>query len=231
MSNTPPGWYPAPDRPGERRWWNGSGWSDYYDPATSPVQQEGYVPAQPKRSRLGLILGLAGGLVVVIVVGLVVVGLLLSGLLAGATNTAGSNDKPASSAEPSESSTPDPEESDADSGLAEWDALKDRYDDEYAKYKAAISSGEMYDYVPDTDKGREYYTAFLYILIDHKSALTFVELGIDDMNPAELDSTIDEYETKLDELLDTFLANEDLDADIKITRSDGTVFESDGSAP
>ena len=221
MSNMRPGWYPAPENPRAQRWWNGSGWSDMYNPATAHLLQDSGVPAQPKRSNLGLILGIGGGVVILSVIGLLVLGFVFSGLVSGANND-GSNDTPASSGEPSKSSQ---------ASLAGWEELKERYDSEYNTYKAASGTSEMYNYVPDTDKGREYYTAFFYILIDYKSALGFVELGIDSMNPAELASTVDEYETMLDELLDTFLANEDLDTDIKITRSDGSVFESDGSAP
>ena len=221
MSNMPPGWYPAPENPRMQRWWNGSGWSDIYNPETAYLRQDGDVPAQPKRSNLGVILGIGGGVIALGIIGLLVAGFVLSGLVSGANN-AGSNDRPAASGEPSDS---------GQASLAEWEALKERYDSEYNTYKAANGTSDMYNYAPDTDKGREYYTAFFYILIDYKTALGFVELGVDTMNPAELASTIDEYETMLDELLDTFLANEDLDTDIKISRSDGTVFESDGSAP
>lgn len=32
MTTTPAGWHPAPDRPGELRYWNGEGWTDNYAP-------------------------------------------------------------------------------------------------------------------------------------------------------------------------------------------------------
>ena len=28
----PPGWYPDPDRPGNRRWWDGLAWTDFSEP-------------------------------------------------------------------------------------------------------------------------------------------------------------------------------------------------------
>lgn len=33
MTTTPAGWHPAPDRPGEMRYWDGVAWTDQYAPA------------------------------------------------------------------------------------------------------------------------------------------------------------------------------------------------------
>src|SRR5438105_9865345 len=43
MANEP-GWYPDPWRPGQRRWWDGNGWTDHtWDPAAPPAVASQYV--------------------------------------------------------------------------------------------------------------------------------------------------------------------------------------------
>lgn len=61
MTNTPPGWYPAPQEPGFERQWDGSTWTDERRPA-EPAQQ-GSVAA--------LVLGILSILTAWILVGLV----------------------------------------------------------------------------------------------------------------------------------------------------------------
>lgn len=34
---TPAGWYAASDRPGEQRYWDGTAWTDAYQPAAPPT--------------------------------------------------------------------------------------------------------------------------------------------------------------------------------------------------
>jgi hypothetical protein len=36
QGSPPPGWYPDPDRPGNRRWWDGLAWTDFSEPADAP---------------------------------------------------------------------------------------------------------------------------------------------------------------------------------------------------
>jgi hypothetical protein len=36
MTNAPANWYPATDKPGQVRWWDGTAWTDEYAPANSP---------------------------------------------------------------------------------------------------------------------------------------------------------------------------------------------------
>lgn len=43
----PAGWYPAPDRPGQQRYWDGSQWSDQYAPAQ--FAPAGAVPVAPPK--------------------------------------------------------------------------------------------------------------------------------------------------------------------------------------
>lgn len=37
MTQTPPGWHPAPDQPGQLRYWDGAGWTEHYAPAEPPA--------------------------------------------------------------------------------------------------------------------------------------------------------------------------------------------------
>lgn len=37
MTNTPPGWHPAPDQPGQLRYWDGASWTEHYAPADPPA--------------------------------------------------------------------------------------------------------------------------------------------------------------------------------------------------
>src|SRR5690625_188980 len=48
----PPGWYPDPERPGNRRWWDGSTWSEFSEPmgGASP----GGPGAQPAAAGAGM---------------------------------------------------------------------------------------------------------------------------------------------------------------------------------
>lgn len=42
----PPGWYPDPERPGNRRWWDGSAWSEFSEPVgEAPQGGPGVQPA------------------------------------------------------------------------------------------------------------------------------------------------------------------------------------------
>lgn len=40
MTQTPAGWHPAPDRPGQVRYWDGQAWSDHYAPAAPPPPRQ-----------------------------------------------------------------------------------------------------------------------------------------------------------------------------------------------
>lgn len=47
MTQTPAGWHPAPDLPGQLRYWDGAQWTDQYAPGAAPP----VAPAPRKRSR------------------------------------------------------------------------------------------------------------------------------------------------------------------------------------
>ncbi len=67
-NNTPAGWYPAPDQPGNERYWDGSQWSDAYRPAggapppAAPPGGTGWAPqATPPMGAYGAVPGQAYG--------------------------------------------------------------------------------------------------------------------------------------------------------------------------
>lgn len=91
------------------------------------------------------------------------------------------------------------------------------------KYRTAHSDGTITQLVPGGDTvDPDYITAFLYALTDLRSAVRFTPATPD--NAAQLR----EYAEQTAEYERRFLAGEDLDVDITITRDDGSVFESDG---
>jgi hypothetical protein len=49
MANAP-GWYPDPWRPGQRRWWDGAGWTDHtHDPNAAPASPVYWAQPDPRR--------------------------------------------------------------------------------------------------------------------------------------------------------------------------------------
>ncbi|MGN8247080.1 hypothetical protein ACTHAM_000752 [Cellulomonas soli] len=94
-------------------------------------------------------------------------------------------------------------------------------------YLAKMDDGTIFEIVPQTQEGVNYAHDFLVLLADENSALLFATQTSDD--PAELDAVIQETRDRFDELERMFLAGEDFDVDISITRSDGTTYTSDGN--
>ncbi|MBL3687266.1 hypothetical protein D3248_09950 [Leucobacter zeae] len=105
---------------------------------------------------------------------------------------------------------------------AEAEALAQHIVDTYDTYLAAVSDDSIYDAVPGgRDVDPDYIAAFIYTLTDYRSAVRFMSLDQDADRLADLAEQTDELERR-------FLAGEDLDVEIEITREDGTVFRSDG---
>ena len=99
--------------------------------------------------------------------------------------------------------------------------LATRTGEMYDTYLAASKDGSISSFVPDGDAvDPKYFTDFLYLLTDLKGATAFLT---DDDTEA-----ITDIGEKVDELERRFLAGEDLGSSVKITRSDGSVYESDG---
>ncbi|WP_017794477.1 hypothetical protein [Leucobacter salsicius] len=86
-------------------------------------------------------------------------------------------------------------------------------------YLEAQRDGTIYDLVPGGEQvDPAYIGAFLYALTDLKSASRFGG------TPAELEELL----AKAQAYEQRFLAGEDLGTSVKITRGDGSIFESDG---
>ncbi|MBL3700092.1 hypothetical protein [Leucobacter luti] len=93
----------------------------------------------------------------------------------------------------------------------------------HEKYGDAIADGSITGMVPGGDAvDPDYIAAYLYSLTDLRSALRFVPASAE--NAAQLRV----YAEQAEELERRFLAGEDLDVRVRITRDDGSVFESDG---
>jgi hypothetical protein len=101
----------------------------------------------------------------------------------------------------------------------------------FTEYSDETNPKNAYDLVPQTEAGLNYAHDFLVILADIKGAFAFLPLGTESTNVAELDATIQTYVDKTTELERKFLAGEDLGVSITLTRSDGSVYESDGGNP
>ncbi|MEB4613946.1 hypothetical protein [Leucobacter sp. M11] len=111
--------------------------------------------------------------------------------------------------------------------------LQERVEATYQRYVDMIDDASIFEIVPHTDAGIEYTRSFLYAYADIKSALNIMSLsgGATSTSPGELDARLQILGEKADEYERRFLAGEDLDVTISITRADGSVFESDGTAP
>lgn len=93
------GWYPAPDRPGQQRYWDGSQWSDQYAPAQfgAPTQfaTAGAVPVAPPKK---------GGAAKVLIPLVACLALAAVAIIAVVAVSAGSDDDEADSSGTTESS-------------------------------------------------------------------------------------------------------------------------------
>jgi len=88
----------------------------------------------------------------------------------------------------------------------------------YDKYVAMIDDESIFLIIPQTDEGWAYFSAFLYKIADYKAAESFGELSL-------------EQGQEMLALEARFLALEDLQMTVDITRSDGTHFLHDGKPP
>jgi hypothetical protein len=103
MTQVPAGWHPAPDRPGQLRYWDGQRWTDHYAPAVQPPLPgtgppgQGVAPTKPTR----------GGLIAVLVIVL-----LLGGCMAIAVATGEDKADSPSTDTGSDDDAPDPDDPD-----------------------------------------------------------------------------------------------------------------------
>lgn len=170
----------------------------------------------PSSNRLGIILAVVGGFVVLAVVGVAVaVGLLLgaSDPSTPAQPTAVAEDPDAPAEEPPTDDTPDtdPAPDEDPSGIAA------RLEAKIDEYKRLRDSGALWQSIPDTEFNRTAVSAYLYLMTDMKVATIW---GIDAQQAQEYDERMVMLEQRL-------LAQEPLGDDISITLED-KVFTYDG---
>ena len=110
-----------------------------------------------------------------------------------------------------------------------WQDMVDTVSGIEDKYKAALEDGSIVNMTPVSPKDNpQYFKDFFYILWDYNAAIPFMEMtgGTD---PVELDARIAALKDKALLTESQFLAGEEFGISIKITREDGSVYESDGT--
>ncbi|MBW3080637.1 hypothetical protein [Bifidobacterium saguinibicoloris] len=117
---------------------------------------------------------------------------------------------------------------DAEEYIKYSDTVKGLYD----KYNKQLVDGTIFadNNLPANQDSADYVHDFMIIITDHKAALNFGCVT----NSTSMDEVNDQYAAKVNEVLEVerkFKAHEDFDVKIKITRKDGSVYESDGAAP
>lgn len=165
-------------------------------------------PSAPRASsnRLGIVLAVVGGVVVLGVVGVaVVVGLLLG--------TSG----PSTPAPPTAIAEPDPDAPADDPTDADPSGIEARLEAKIEEYKRLRDSGALWQSIPDTEFNRTALSAFLYLLTDMKVATMW---GVDAAQAQEFDDRAAMLEERL-------LAQEPFGDDIRIELED-RIFTYDG---
>lgn len=179
-------------------------------------------PSTPSRSgrTVGIVIAAVAAFVLIVVVG---IGVAVS-LLLGSSSEPVSAPLPTVTADtptaPSEKpSTDDPPTDDSgDSGDADASAIGDVLQAKIDEYKQLRDSGALWEKIPDSEFNRTAVSAFLYFLVDMKSATLW---GVDEAQAQE-------YQERMTMLEERLLAEEPLGDDIKITLED-KVFTYDGT--
>lgn len=166
-------------------------------------------PPASGSNRLGIVLAVIGGFVVLSVVGVaVVVGMLLAAREEPATAPPPSvitEDPAAPPADPAEPAEPD------------TSYIEAQLEAKINEYKRLRESGALWESIPDNEYNRTAVSAFLYLLTDMKVATIW---GV-------TDEQAQEYEERMLMLEERLLAEEPLGDDITITLED-EVFTYDG---
>ena len=171
----------------------------------------------PKKSKLGLILGLSIGGVALICTLFVVFAIL--GFVGNIKSQLDSATNP--------SNTQDDTQVYILGQRPGWNAYKEFVQKTYKDTMAAGDTDEIWKMIPKSREGIAYYEQYMTILGDRKTALIFDDLT--STNPDELDAKIEADTASLKELIRKFQAQEDLGVKISIKRRDGTTYTSDGT--
>lgn len=182
-------------------------------------------PSTPSRSgrTVGIVIAAVAAFVLIVVVGIgVAVSLLLgssSEPVSAPVPTVTADTPTAPSEEPSTDDPPTDDSGDAgDAGDADASAIGDVLQAKIDEYKQLRDSGALWEKIPDSEFNRTAVSAFLYFLVDMKSATLW---GVDEAQAQE-------YQERMTMLEERLLAEEPLGDDIKITLED-KVFTYDGT--
>ncbi|WP_431075389.1 hypothetical protein [Microbacterium phyllosphaerae] len=198
-----PGQYPVGQQP------SAPYGSEYPYPAAPPSR-----PSSSGRT-VGIVIAAVAAFVLIVVVG---IGVAVSLLL-------GSNSEPVSAPLPSVTAAPsapsddssDEEPPSDDAGGADTSGIADVLQSKIDEYKQLRDSGALWEKIPDSEFNRTAVSAFLYFLVDMKSATLW---GVDEAQAQE-------YQERMTMLEERLLAQQPLGDDIKITLED-KVFTYDG---
>ena len=175
-----------------------------------PYPAPPYPASPPSSNRLGIGLAVAGGVVVLAVVGVAVA----IGSLLGVDRSPSIPLPPTAVAEDPDAPTDAPADSAPEVDTSDIAARLEAKIDEYKRLR---DSGALWQSIPDTDFSRTAVSAFLYFLTDMKVATIW---GVDEQQAQEYDERMAMLEERL-------LAQEPLGDDISITLED-KVFTYDG---
>lgn len=205
-----PGQYPAP-QPGQ------------YPAGQQPTAPYGaeypYPAAPPNRpsssgKTVGIVIAAVAAFVLIVVVG---IGVAVSLVVSSRTEPATAPRPTSITEEPAAPSSPPQADPDSDDPDADASGIEATLQAKIDEYKRLRDSGALWQSIPDTEFNRTAVSAFLYFLVDMKSATLW---GVDEAQAQE-------YQERMTMLEERLLAQQPLGDDIKITLED-KVFTYDG---
>ena len=198
-----PGQYPVGQQP------SAPYGSEYPYPAAPPSRPSG------SGRTVGIVIAAVAAFVLLVVVG---IGVAVSLLLDSSSEpvSAPLPSVTAAPSAPSDDSTDEEPPSD-DAGGADASGIADVLQSKIDEYKQLRDSGALWEKIPDSEFNRTAVSAFLYFLVDMKSATLW---GVDEAQAQE-------YQERMTMLEERLLAQQPLGDDIKITLED-KVFTYDG---
>ncbi|MGJ0389646.1 hypothetical protein [Microbacterium sp. CGR1] len=198
-----PGQYPVGQQP------SAPYGSEYPYPAAPPSRPSG------SGRTVGIVIAAVAAFVLLVVVG---IGVAVS-LFLGSSSEPVSAPLPSVTAAPSAPSddSTDEEPPSDDAGGADASGIADVLQSKIDEYKQLRDSGALWEKIPDSEFNRTAVSAFLYFLIDMKSATLW---GVDETQAQE-------YQERMTMLEERLLAQQPLGDDIKITLED-KIFTYDG---